>query len=416
MIIKLTKGYLEHSINDILEVEDLLAKDLIQKDIGIEYTAQIESKEKIEIKEYIQEAIKKEIYNMEQEIKKTEDKVEIVVKDNGQNGFKNGAEYLEAVKKAAFGKFDPRLEMKAATGLGEFATGAGAELVTPSFISDVIYKQMMEEAVILPKCAKHVLAENASATTLIKQVNETLRSNTSTFGGLRVYKVDEGDSITPSIPAFKQKSVTLSKAAVLSYISEEAMRDIVNIVPQTADMVSKSLAFQLDNDIVNGDLGIFTPIVGDLATVVSGISATPTAAEILAIYNKILPSARGNAEWFMGPDVYAKIMNLQAPVTTSGGSYPLYSRNIADPDKETLLGKPMHVVEWAKAGQLLFADLSNYAVVSKEGLQAAMSIHVAFLSAQNVYRWYIRLAGAPLIASKITLPSGIVVSPFVSSL
>jgi HK97 family phage major capsid protein len=349
------------------------------------------------------------------EVKETKGIVE-VVKDAPK--YKGISDFLVDVKK----NHDVEIPLsnfgtKTATGIGDRGgPAAGENLVTPSFVSDVIYKQMMEEAVIMPKCTQFKLAESAGPTALIKQVNETTRTSTSTFGGLRVYKVDEGSNITASTPVFTQKSVTLEKAAVLTYISDEAIRDVVGIVDQTAGMVAQSFGRQIDNDIVNGGLSIATAIVGDGATVAVTVAGSyPTAAEYFTMFNSMHPGYRNSqAEWYMGTDVYASLQGLATPITTSGAGYPLVNRNMKDPDRMELLGHKINVVEWATAaataGSVMFINLSGYALVTKEAMQAAMSIHVAFISAQNCYRWYFRYNGAPLYKSKITLTNSMTVS------
>jgi HK97 family phage major capsid protein len=414
MNIKLEKEYCGIAAGSVIEVADAKTiKDILDAKVGSEYTEAVKQQELNETQQAIAEIVKKEISIMEKTEKETELANVVVTKDAPL--WKNGADWLKAIKDVGCGiGFDPRLaiQQKAAAGIGEGSSGIGGALITPSFISDVIFKQMMEEAVILPKCNEFKLAESAGPTALIKQVNETVRSNSSLFGGLAVYKVSEGSNITPSLPAFTQKSVTLAKAAVLTYISDEALHDIVNIVDQTAGMVAQSLAWQIDNDIVNGGLGIASPVVGDAATVaVTVAGGYPTSAEWFKIYNSMHPAYRQGAEWFMGTDTYASLMGV-----TAAGSlgYPIFVRDAKEDNDGKLLGKPINIVEWATAsntaGQILFANMKGYTVVTKEALQAAMSIHVQFISAQNTYRWIYRYASAPNYASKIQLPNSAYVS------
>ena len=411
MQVKLLNKYQEHEAGTILECDEITSKELIDTKAGVEYTLEVMEIEKKEIEQQVQDILKREINKME-----TKESVIEVTKHaySETQGWKNGAEFLSAVKRADSGHgVDPRLEVKAATGIGEFS-GTGVNLVTPSFVSDNIFKQMMEESVFMPKMTEFKLAESASATALIKQVNETLRSNTSTFGGLRVYKVDEGSAITPSLPAFTQKSVTLAKAAVLTYISEESMRDIVNIVDQTAGIVAQSLSWQIEGDIFGTqkiDGGIASPLIGDTSVVAQVVAgAYPTAAEWFSIYNSMHPAYRQGAEWFMGTDTYASLMGL----VSSGAGYPIFVKDAKEDNDGKLLGKKINIIEQATAvntaGQIIYANPKGMALVTKENLQAAMSIHVAFLSAQNTYRWMYRYAAAPLYASKVLLPNGKYVS------
>jgi hypothetical protein len=47
-------------------------------------------------------------------------------------------------------------------------------------------------------------------------------------------------------------------------------------------------------------------------------------------------------------------------------------------------------------------DPSQYILIEKGGLQAAESIHVAFLTAESCFRFTYRIIGSPLQKSKIT--------------
>ena len=84
----------------------------------------------------------------------------------------------------------------------------------------------------------------------------------------------------------------------------------------------------------------------------------------------------------------------------------------------TIFGRPVNVIEQADVDandtSIMFLDLSQYLVIKKGGIQEAQSIHVKFLEDEVAYRWTTRLGGSPKLASKITLPSGDVVAPFVT--
>jgi HK97 family phage major capsid protein len=418
MKIKITKEYQEIAEGTIIDADELTAKTILDAQAGVEYKKEVEEADEKALQEVITELTKEIV--MSTEVKSEEKGIVEVIRSEPK--YKTMKDLLIDAKKHRDVEFQlGEISAKAATGIGDRGgSSGGTNLVTPSFVSDMIYSQMMQEAIVFPRCTQFQLAENAGPTALIKQVNETVRSSTSTFGGLRIYKVDEGSAITPSMPVFTQKSLTIEKAAALVFMSDESIRDIVNIVDQTAGMVAKSFALQIDNDIVNGGLSIADPIVGHAATVAYTVAgAYPTAAEYFGMYNSMLPSYRTkDAIWIMATDTYAALQGLTTPITTSGSGYPLVNRNMKDPDKMQLLGHDVFVSEWATAastsGNVMFINPTAYAVVTKEGMNSAVSLHVCFTSAQSAYRFYIRYNGAPTFASKLTLPNSKTVSPFVT--
>ena len=412
MKLKTIKAYNDLEIGSIIECDETTQKELLDSKTAIEYTNEVKEQEKVELVKEIKNAVKKEINNMDTiEEKKVTGTVEVTKHAysefggwKGQNKEQAAADYLVAVKRAGLGMgFDSRLESKALNGIGE-SSGTGTNLVTPTFINDIIQRQFMQTAVFAPKCFDYKMVEGSGPVALIKQVSETYRNSTSTFGGIRVYKVTEGNDITPSAPAFTQKSMTVSMAAALLPISEQAMRDVPNLVNQSLGQVGESFGWQVDNELINGSLSIASPVIGDASVVSYPMGTAATAADLFGMYVRLLPEYRAGAEWFMAGSTYAGIMALATP--TMG--YPLFNKQAKDTDKQTILGLPVNLCEWSVAGSahggIILANPKGYAYVTKGEFETAQSIHVYFASAQNAWRFLLRFTGAPLYASTITLP------------
>jgi HK97 family phage major capsid protein len=88
----------------------------------------------------------------------------------------------------------------------------------------------------------------------------------------------------------------------------------------------------------------------------------------------------------------------------------------------TLLGRPIIETEYnpfpGSTGDILLADMSQYALVDKGGVQSATSIHVAFATDQMVFRITYRVDGKPLWHKPVTAYQGgtnnLTISPFVA--
>ena len=66
-------------------------------------------------------------------------------------------------------------------------------------------------------------------------------------------------------------------------------------------------------------------------------------------------------------------------------------------------------------GDIVLADYSQYGIVDKGGIQAASSMHVAFLTDEMVFRITYRVDGEPLWNAQLTPFKGSnTLSPFVS--
>jgi len=68
--------------------------------------------------------------------------------------------------------------------------------------------------------------------------------------------------------------------------------------------------------------------------------------------------------------------------------------------KITLFGRPVVPIEQCSAlgsvGDIILADLSQYLLIDKGGINAASSIHVRFLYDESVFRFIYRVDGQPI--------------------
>jgi HK97 family phage major capsid protein len=85
----------------------------------------------------------------------------------------------------------------------------------------------------------------------------------------------------------------------------------------------------------------------------------------------------------------------------------------------TLFGRPVIPIEQCATlgdkGDIILADMSQYAMIDKGGLAAAQSIHVKFLYDENVYRFIYRTDGQPMWNVALTPYKGSnSLSPFVT--
>jgi HK97 family phage major capsid protein len=85
-----------------------------------------------------------------------------------------------------------------------------------------------------------------------------------------------------------------------------------------------------------------------------------------------------------------------------------------------LLGKPVFEIEQAAGvgtvGDVILADLNEYIVGDKGGVNAASSIHVQFVTDQTAFRWIYRCNGEPIWHSPLTPYKGTsdTLSPYVA--
>ena len=325
--------------------------------------------------------------------------------------WKDSGEFLGAVIKAASGNYDERLYKS--TGQNETTEADGGYLVEHR-ISNEIYKLAAQESVLLPKCSQVEIGPNANGLK-INQVDESTRSATTLFGGVRLYSPAEGVAKTAFKQAYSQVDISLGKLCAVNYLTDELLADRVALQSMIKSDVGAAFAWVIDDDIINGTTNTdMIEIENHAATVQYTVAGdTPTAAELAGMYASMAPKSVARAEWFMSLAQYAAILPLES---TNGR--PLVQENYTISPYGTLFGRPVNVIEQAGAlgddTSIMFLDLSQYLVIKKGGIEEASSIHVKFLEDETAFRWTMRMGGSPKIASTITLPDTSVVSPFVT--
>jgi HK97 family phage major capsid protein len=422
MKIKMVKDHKEYKANTIIDADEVTAKEYMDLKVAELFTEEVEKKEAEKVQEVIDakvQEIQKES-KMTTEIKKETPSIEVTKDSSGE--WKSMKEFLHAVRNAEEKHIvDPRLVQKASAGLGEDANAIGGYLVQHPLWNQEIFSAYMKAAQVAPLCRQFVVEDYANGLKF-KQIDESARSVTSQWGGIRFYNVDEGSDITDSKPTFTQVDVPIKQMGALYYLTQALVDDCPNIAPFVAGKVGQAFAWMIDNEILNATLGICTAVVGHAGTrAVTVAGAFPTQAEYNAMYNSLNPGYREQAVWLMGTAAYANLMSQSTAIIAAGGTsgFPLFVKDTTVAPAGTLFGRPIKVIEQATAatpGQIIFGAFDNYALLTKGTLtpQVAMSLHVKFISNQQTYRFITRVGGCPLIPKTITLPDTSVVSAFVT--
>lgn len=146
-------------------------------------------------------------------------------KSKDERKFATFGEQLRAVVEAAKpgGTIDPRLSIKAASGLNESVGSDGGFLVEEDFTKELL-KRTYETGVLASKCNKIPLSTAANSMK-INGVDETGRKNGSRWGGIQAYWEGEADALTASKPKFRQMELNLRKLTGLCYATDELFSD-----------------------------------------------------------------------------------------------------------------------------------------------------------------------------------------------
>jgi HK97 family phage major capsid protein len=247
----------------------------------------------------------------------------------------------------------------------------------------------------------------------LKMVNETDRATGSRSGAVRGYWLDEAGAITASRPKFREVALKLKKLGALGYATEELEMDAVAFGSTMIDAFGQELKFLAEDSVINGD-GAGKPlgVVGHAATVsvakeTGQAAATVVKANIDKMWARMWAPARAGAVWFINQDIEPQLDNLS--ITIGVGGMPVYlpPGGIGDTPFARLKGRPVIPIEYCAAlgtvGDIILCNLTPYyAWITKGGVKQSSSIHVAFLTGENVYRCVMRVDGKPKWIAPLT--------------
>lgn len=328
--------------------------------------------------------------------------------------FKSAAEYFKLVMNAAYvpSQTDKRLLAMKATGMNEAIPSQGGFLV-PQDVANGILTNMWGVGNVLSLFNPMTVSGNSM---LINAIDETSRVNGSRLGGVLGYWLEEAATKTATKPKFRQIRLVLKKVAALCYATDELLDDAVALESWLTRYVPDELRFRVEDSIINGD-GLGKPL---------GILAGPSLVSQARVATSNIQAEDILEMWsrrYTGVNDYVWLANANiAPeiYTMSIGYQPVYQPpgGMSEAPYGRLLGRPYIETEYnpglGTAGDIMLISPSQYAMISKGGVQAASSIHVQFVTDETCFRFVYRVDGMPSWNSAVTsFKSAETVSPFV---
>lgn len=341
-------------------------------------------------------------------------------KKEEKRGFKTLGEFAQMI---ALRAEDPRLAEYRASGLNEAVPADGGFFVQKDFSNQLI-KAAFDVGQVASKCRRFPLSSNANGIK-IPAVLESSRANGSRRGGVRGYWANEAAMVTASDPSFAQVELTLNKLFCLGYVTEELLQDAGALDVMLNGMFAEEIGFKLDDAIINGTgagqpLGIMNaPALITVSKEAGQAADTVVYENIIKMWSRLIATSRGNAVWFINQDVEPQLYSMSLAVGAGGVPVYLPASGLSGGMYSTLFGRPVIPIEQCDTvgdlGDIVLADLSQYYLIDKGGMQAASSIHVKFIYDELTYRMTYRVDGQPSWGSTITpFKSSNTLSPFVT--
>jgi HK97 family phage major capsid protein len=344
---------------------------------------------------------------------------------SGQNAFSSFGDQLRAVAQYGLTRgadYDPRL-VRAPTGAGEIDPSAGGFLVQTDF-STAVFMRAYDMGEILSRVEKLSLSTAANSIK-IPGVDETSRVTGSRWGGVQSFWVGEGINPGATKPKFRLIELDLKKLMSLMYITDELLADASVLTSLAGRAFSEEIMFMTEDGIFEGTgagqpLGVMNaPALVTIAKEVGQASKTIVYENILKMWARCWVRSMQNACWFVNQDNLPQLFALSQVIGTAGVPVYLPANGISGKPYGTMFGRDVVITEYnntlGTAGDIVLADFSQYVLADKGGVQAATSMHVAFLTDEMVFRITYRVDGEPIWHAPLTPFKGSnTLSPFIA--
>jgi HK97 family phage major capsid protein len=306
------------------------------------------------------------------------------------------------------GKIDPRLYNQ--TGLNETAPSEGGFLVQTDFTNELL-QDVFTTGVLAQRCRRMQISSNSNSMK-INGVDETSRASTR-YGGIVGYWKAEGAAKVASQPKFRQIELNLKKLIGLCYSTDELLEDAAALESFIRGAFAGEFGFLIDDAIINGTgagqpLGILNS--GCLVTQDAEAGQDPDTVvteNIVKMYSRRFASQTGNYAWYYNQNIEPQLHTMSLAVGAGGGPVYMPPGGLSDAPYGRLMGLPAIAIEQAATlgdvGDIILANFKDgYILAEKGGIKADVSIHVAFLQDESIFRFVLRLDGQPLRASALT--------------
>ena len=282
-------------------------------------------------------------------------------------------------------------------------------LVPPEYRNELL-QRTYDQALVAGRCRSIPIGSDIVR---IPTINETSRLDGGRAGGILAYWKDEGELKVPTKPAFGQVELRLKKLIGLCYATDELLQDsAISLDALLGDLFAQEIGFKIDDAIINGTgVGMPLGLLAAPATVTVAKEAAQPAATLLAqniikMWARMWSRSRSNAVWFINQDIEPQLYTMSLAVGTGGLPVYLPPNGLSGAPFGTLYGRPVLPIEQCSTlgtvGDIILADMSQYILATRGGIQAATSIHVNFVYDETAFRFVIRVDGQPWWNSPLT--------------
>ena len=316
---------------------------------------------------------------------------------NSWNEFDSDNDFYRAVIRASNQDVDPRLQMRAATGLGESPASVGGFLLTNSLIGNLLMGD--GGSILRPLCDLYKVESGSGI--FFPATDEETRVSGSELGGLTSQWLSENNTMTYVNPRLRGLSLSLKKLGAVVPCTDELFESGGDLAERYLSNIGRrSLSYGIDKAIFRGT-GVGEPlgVLNAPATITidkeGGQSAdTVSALNIQKMFARLPANSIGKAVWLVHPTVFSQ--HFVVPVGVAGST-----ANLLKFDAKGLpwmLGCRVipfeHCGYIGDRGDIALCDFGEYVFIDRE-IRQDVSIHVLYDTDESLFRFIYRADGQP---------------------
>lgn len=309
--------------------------------------------------------------------------------------------------------------MAGPTGANTDVPSEGGFLIAPER-SNIIIQRAYDTGAISSLVTRLPIGPNSNGIVL-PAIDETSRADGSRFGGIASGWVGQGTTTTAGKPKFRLMEMKLRKLLAFVYGTDELNADAVAFEAWVNQNLPKELMFRVEDAIVNGD-GSNKPVgllnSGAAITVTRNTVTRVLYEDVSGMWKRMWAPLRSTAVWLADQSIEQELEQMSITIGAGGVLAPIYRPAGVGVTVDgtqgyfpaTLYGRPIITHEYGAAlgtvGDLILTNLGEYTLIDKGGVDQAVSLHVAFLTDEAVYRFTYRADGQLNWNAPLTPKSG----------
>jgi HK97 family phage major capsid protein len=305
------------------------------------------------------------------------------------------------------------------TGASSDVPSDGGFLIAPER-SNVILQRMYDTGAIASLVTRQPIGA-ASNGIVLPAIDETSRADGSRYGGVASAWVGQGTTTTAGKPKFRAMELKLKKLLAFVYGTDELIVDAAAFSSFVNRVLPLELLFRLEDAVINGDgsnkpQGILN--APGAITVTRNTATRVLYEDVSAMWKRMWAPLRSTAVWIIDQSVEQELEQISIAIGTAGVLAPIYRpagisvgpNGTQGYSPATLYGRPILTTEYNAAlgtvGDIILTNLSEYTLIDKGGVDQAVSLHVAFLTDEQVWRFTYRADGQSNWNAALTPKSG----------